>query len=171
MTIQKQGRKPVKKIYLFFTGSLNTLHSNQRLKGICSNHNPRFIRLCNEMTIKRRKQAFWKKMANGWSTDQIDSCAVRQTKAGCRQSGQYYYLSPPKSRDWRWREHCSWMEVHNLCIASFRLLFSQQRKEIFFYSSLTYCLLTHALSSPSKPSCEERKSQKKYIFFFRTLRW
>jgi hypothetical protein len=26
-----------------------------------------------------------------------DSCVVCQTKVGCKQSGQYYYLSPPKS--------------------------------------------------------------------------
>ncbi len=38
-------------------------------------------------------------MVNGWSIDQIDSCAVRQTKANCRQSGQYYYLSPLKSQE------------------------------------------------------------------------
>jgi len=147
------------RIFFFFTCSLNMLHPNQRSKGMCSDHNPGSIRLCDEMTIKRRKHAFWKKMANGWSTDRIDSCVIRQTKAGCKQSGQYYYLSLPKSWDWKWREHCSWMEVHNLCIASFQLLFSQQRKEIFFNSLLIYCLLTHALSLPSKPSCEKRKSQ------------
>jgi hypothetical protein len=26
-----------------------------------------------------------------------DNCVVRQTKVGCNQSGQYYYLSPPKN--------------------------------------------------------------------------
>jgi hypothetical protein len=61
MNIQKQGRKPVKKIYLFFTCSLNTLRPSQRSKGMCSDHNPGSIRLCDEMAIKRRKQAFWKK--------------------------------------------------------------------------------------------------------------
>ena len=48
--------------------------------------------------------------------------------------------------------------------------FSEQRKEIFFYSSLTYCLI-HALGSPSEPSREEKKSKKKYIFFLVTVRW
>jgi len=58
MNIQKQGRKPAKKIYLFFTCSLNTLCPSQRSKGMCSDHNPGSIRLCDEMTIKRRKHAF-----------------------------------------------------------------------------------------------------------------
>ncbi len=26
-----------------------------------------------------------------------DGCVVHQTNVGCKQSGQYYYLSPPKS--------------------------------------------------------------------------
>jgi hypothetical protein len=55
MNIQKKGKKHVKNIYIFFTCSLNMLCPSQRLKGICSNHNPRSIRLYNEMTIKRRK--------------------------------------------------------------------------------------------------------------------
>ncbi len=51
MNIQKQGKKPRKKNYLFFTCSLNTLHPSQRSKGMCSDHNPGSIRLCDEMTI------------------------------------------------------------------------------------------------------------------------
>jgi len=36
-----------------------------------------------------------------------DGCVIHQTKVGCKQSGQSYYLSPLKSWDWRWCEHCS----------------------------------------------------------------
>ncbi len=56
MNIQKQGRKPTN--FFFFTCSLNMLHPNQRSKGMCSDHNLGSIRLCDEMTIKRRKHAF-----------------------------------------------------------------------------------------------------------------
>jgi hypothetical protein len=39
------------------------------------------------------------------------------------------------------------IEKKDFFVAPFWLLFSQQRKEIYFYSSLTYCPLTHTLSA------------------------
>ncbi len=58
MNIQKQGKKPMKKKYLYFIYSLNTLRPSQGSKGVCLHHKPSFTRLCNEMTIKRKKQTF-----------------------------------------------------------------------------------------------------------------
>ncbi len=56
MNIQKQGRTLVN-LFLFFSYSLNTLHPSQRSKGMCLDHNPRFIRFYNEMTMKRSKHS------------------------------------------------------------------------------------------------------------------
>jgi hypothetical protein len=75
MNIQKQGRK---KIYIFY---LQPKHAvpYERSKGMC---------LALRWNDHKKEEAgILKKMANVWNTNQIDSCVVRQTKVGCRQSG------------------------------------------------------------------------------------
>jgi hypothetical protein len=67
---------------------MNMLCPSQRLKDMCSNDNLGFIKLCNEITMKKKKQTFWKKKGNNWNTYQIDACAIHQTNTCYMQSEQ-----------------------------------------------------------------------------------
>jgi hypothetical protein len=54
----KLGKKTCNFFFKKFTCSINMLCLSQRLKGMCSNHNLRYIKLCDEITMKRKKQTF-----------------------------------------------------------------------------------------------------------------
>jgi hypothetical protein len=57
------------------------------------------------LTKTRQEKKHWRQM-NTLQTLHVSRCVVvHQTKANCRQSGQYYYLLPSKNWDWKWREH------------------------------------------------------------------
>jgi len=54
----KLGKKTCKVLKNLFTFSMNMLWPTQRSKGMCSNHNLGSIKLCDEITMKRKKQTF-----------------------------------------------------------------------------------------------------------------